>query len=414
MPTPIVTLPPILADPADFSRQAGTEINPFIFLKGSLVYQALFDSNTGTVAFFKSTAAGVNSLALDPTNAPTVTSGASMICYSDPASAIITVAYNAGFVHIVNFDTATDTYGTPIVSALNAHAAFAAGIGMFHRSSNGLYYVIYSAGGQLSYVTINSGGTTSAPVTMTPAVSAGQGVFYTKFDETTGIAFIFYLVSIAGGHFNCITISAADVVGTLVNITTDGVEWAEAVISSGTLNVAWVNNDGSKVYASSATVATAPTFSAAATLATITPPAVATYISINFIAGVLTALWCLTDLSFNPGVDEIDYSQFVTGSWTSPAVFYDEITNPPAGGLAYPDQFVHTLQVIGISNGWFAFTAMETEGACTGFILVAPGEAPPQPTLLCPIASTAMIGVFFSTMLLASGGTPPYTFEIIA
>ena len=415
---PIVTLAPILADPADFSRQSGTEINPFIFLKGSLIYQVLVDSNTGGLAVFKATAAGVNSLALDAANAPTIRSGGALVCYSDPASTIISIAYRetASFnLAIVNFDTATDTYGTPIVSTLNSGTAFAAGAGLFHRTSNGLYYIIYPVAGQLSYRTIDGGGTTSAAVAMTPAVSAGQGMFYTKFDESTGIAFFFYLVSIAGGHFNCITLSAADVVGTLVNIDTDGVEWVEAVIQSGTLSVAWINNDGSKVKTSSATVATAPTFAASTTLATLTPPEVATYISITFIGATLTVLWCLTDLSFDPGVDEIDYSQFIASAWTAPAVFYDELTNPPAGGLAYPNQFVHTLQVLGTAGGgWFAFTAMETEAACTGFILVAPGAAPPVPTLLCPIVSTAMIGVPFSTMLLASGGTPPYTFAILS
>ncbi len=379
---PIVTLAPILADPADFSRQSGTEINPFIFIKGSLVYQALFDSNTGTIAMFKATAAGVNSLALDTGNAPAVRTGGAMIGYSDPASDIITIAYRetGSFnLAIVNFDTATDTYGTPIVSTLNSGTAFAAGIGLFYRPGSGLYYVIYPVAGQLSYRTIDGAGTTSSAVAMTAAVSAGQGLFYTAFDESTGIASIFYLVSIAGGHFDCITLSAADIVGTTVNITTDGVEWVEAVIESGTLNVAWVNGNGKKVYASSATVSASPTFSAAANIVTVVAPAGVTYISIAFIAGVLTVIWCLTDFSFNPGVDEIDYSQFVASAWTTPDLFYDELTNPPAGGLTYPDQFVHTIQLVGISNGWFAFTAMETAGACTGFILVAPGVTPPPP-----------------------------------
>ncbi len=269
----------------------------------------------------------------------------------------------------------------------------------------------YSVGGQLTYRTIDGAGTTSAAVSMTAAVSAGQGLFYTAFDESTGIAFFFYLVSTVGGHFNCITLSAADVVGTAVNITADGVEWVEAVISSGTLSVAWVNVDGSKVYASDATVAAAPVFSAAATIDTLTPPEVATYISITFIAGVLTVLWCVTDLSFNPGIDEIDYSQFIAAAWTAPAVFYDEITNPPSGGLIYPNQFVHTLQVLGIGGGWFAFTAMETAGACTGFILVAPGSAL---SLDCPAGgTTATVGVFYDEFLQVAGGTPPYFFEII-
>ncbi len=413
---PIITLAPILADPIDNSRQAGTEINPFIFLKGSLVYQVLSDSNSGFMAVFKSTAAGVNSAALDSANAPALTAN-SIICYSDPASSVIHIGYRAAvFFSIVTFDTATDTYSAPITSTVGGAIVFRRGIGLFYRSGSALHYVVYpdDSSGFLSYRTIDGAGTTSAAVHIITAATNTQGLFYTAFDESSGIALLFYLQSLASQRLNCITLSAADAIGAAVNITSDGAEWAEAVISSGTLNVAWVNGAGSKVYASSATVATAPTFSAAATIATITPPAAATYISITSIAGMLTVLWCLTDLSFNPGIDEIDYSQFIAAAWTAPAVFYDAITNPPAGGLPYPNQFLHTLQVLETAGGgWFAFTAMETSGACTGFILVAPGVA--GISILCPVAPiTAFVGVpYVSDAPVVAGDTPPDTFVLL-
>ncbi len=39
---------------------------------------------------------------------------------------------------------------------------------------------------------------------------------------------------------------------------------------------------------------------------------------------------------------------------------------------------------------------------------------PNPPAIVCPIATTATVGVPYTGMLLATDGLPPYTYEIIA
>jgi len=375
----LVTTPPILADPIAFSRQSGVEINPFVFVKGTHAYEVL-TGNTGLLSVFKSTAAGVTTASLDQANAPLIQSG-TFVCYSNPSSSVITIAFaqsGTNNLGIVDFDTATDTYGTAHVSGTSG--VFARGAGVFFRPSNSSYYHVYAAAGtgQLKYIKMTAG-VFAAPVNITAAETGGQGQFYAAFDPTSNIALLFYLLSTATQKFNCVSLDASDTVGVPVTITSDGVEWVDATINSGTLSVVWVNQDGTKVNVSASAVSTTPAFPAT-NLKTVAAPVGLSYPSITLDwTGALTAFWCVGDRSFNPGVDEVDYSQLIAGVWTAPAQFYDAITNPPAGGLPYPSQFVHTLQVATISNGWVGVTAMET-GFCTGFILVVPGIPTPPAT----------------------------------
>lgn len=433
----VVTLAPILSDPVDQSRQSAIEINPFVFPKGNFVYEILVDSNTNKIKVQQSNYDGTGTTELDSANAPSLASS-SLICYSDPSSAIIHIAYQTtgtNKVAIITINTTTKLYSSIITSTFTGTTAFGHGIGLFYRPGSGLYYVSYADASTLNYITIDGAGVTSAPVIGPTTESVGQGLFYTKFDETSGIAFWFHLQSTGTQRFNCTTLSALDVIGTPVNITTDGIEWAEAVISGTRLDVAWINQNSTKVNTTGCTIATAPVFDAVANLNTVVAPTAVTYISITYDwLNQLSVFWCYTNLSAPPGVDEIHFSQFISAAWTAPAVFYDAVANPPSGALPYPGNFVHTLQVVKtIHNSWFAVTAMET-GTCAGFILVAPGIAPnPPPTpglaptkcplnfddssgnvaIACPVfGSPATVGVLYSNQMVVTGATAPLSFLI--
>lgn len=377
----LVSATPTLIDAVDFSRQSATEINPFLFVKGGYIYEVLLGNGATTVNIFKSAANGTTSAVLDSANAPVV-SNSSFVCYSAPASSVITIAYKFGFfVAIVDFDTATDTYGMPSVSAINQ--AFTNGTGVFYRESNSTYYVFRANSLSLDYITMTAG-VWSAPVAMTAAqTGAGQALFYTAYDPASGIATLFYLI---GGNLTAITLSAADVVGTPVTIGARP-QWVDAVIRAGVLYFVWVDDTGQIVYYSTGTVAASPTFAAPATLESVGGSVALSYPAIAFDgSGVLTAFWVNIDNSSPPGVDEIDYSQLVAAVWTAPDVFYDAVANPPPDDVGYPGQFIHTQQVIWL-GGWFVMVAMEdTFSHCVGYAALAPDSSPVPATVVSPPA----------------------------
>ncbi len=113
-----------------------------------------------------------------------------------------------------------------------------------------------------------------------------------------------------------------------------------------------------------------------------------------------------------------------SGSWdTVPTLFWDELTDPPTPPQTIYDDGAPISVVVAdsplamaLTTGYFGQDQLADDFCAIQIFIQVPFEPPPPPvpTLLCPVRSTAQIGVPFSTMLLASGGTPPYTFAIIA
>jgi hypothetical protein len=75
--------------------------------------------------------------------------------------------------------------------------------------------------------------------------------------------------------------------------------------------------------------------------------------------GRLNVFSIVQDLTDVPNESFAYQSVFNGTSWSPPAVFYDEITNPPPGGFA---EAFHKFDAIQLSTGWIATTAMGALG----------------------------------------------------
>lgn len=107
--------------------------------------------------------------------------------------------------------------------------------------------------------------------------------------------------------------------------------------------------------------------------------------------GKLTVRYILNLGAPLPGTTaQIMQSQYDSGTdaWDAPVVYYDLLANPPVGFDPVDEQFMETGQ------------ALFFEGTTTPL------------SLACPVNNAGAVGVAFSSTLIASGGTAPYTYAI--
>ena len=138
------------------------------------------------------------------------------------------------------------------------------------------------------------------------------------------------------------------------------------------------------------------------------------------INGNLVAFAWWEDYTTDPITDQLLMWTFDgTSSWGSPVLFFDEVANPPIFSIDQADQFGHTGGAVQLPNGsWVFSTAFEimptVSEVCGGFVLVSPPLGPGPLTLAFPVTNTGTVGQPYSGQLIASVGTPPYTFSIIS
>ncbi len=96
--------------------------------------------------------------------------------------------------------------------------------------------------------------------------------------------------------------------------------------------------------------------------------------------GAPTYLWVVVDQS-TADPDQLWINKRIAGVWGTPQLFYDAAANPPVGGVATIDQFIHTDSGIQFADGqYLVITALETVDdedvpSCTGFALIDPAGA---------------------------------------
>ncbi len=116
----------------------------------------------------------------------------------------------------------------------------------------------------------------------------------------------------------------------------------------------------------------------------------------------------------NSELDAIYYSSNLGMGWSAPVLFYDANSFPPPETIAPDDQFIHRISIAVLNSGLFG-TAVNLEssafdGACIGFTLIdsTGGEL----AISCNNPPPGTVGQPYTHDLLASGGTPPYTFAV--
>lgn len=436
----LVTTPPIMIDPAFFSRIARTAdstgwSDPVCgpFPVGSSWY-AFLQRNDGCpasgidarIGIWKSTDDGATWVLQDSANSPPDLLFADIPRFN-PISGIIEVAYVdlvTATTVLYGFDTATDLWGSPSASTGGAPGTTGSHGLELARLSNGDFFVFFAPG-------------------------AGTGLFYRKFSGGTWGAAT--NIDAAGRHINAVLVDSSDRIhiayirtGTVLRYlqmdgagTTSGgatlITGASSVpvgamqIIGTSLYIPWVDNQiGGTPNVSVGTPLNAPVFttvqvSADATSASVHQDYCNTALDST---GQLVYFWTEVNVSDGSILDVVNMAKFNGATFDPQTVFYDANTNPPATGVSASGQFIHTISVANqrVSDSvWFAIVAMETsepdgcnpDGTvhCSGFLLVTPAAG--SPTAVCPTA-IPKFGIPFNTTIQVIGGTAPFTFALIA
>lgn len=393
---PTITAQPIQLSNTPPYRQAGGtnfgELNPFVFKVGSNLYWLAAETQTTSgkrIGMFKravSAAQGVwttQSDGLDSANSPDAGSQSGRLqVFDDSATtgkiAVLYLLTDLTSLKICEFDTNTDTWGTPTASVTVADLSNKWG---FTREADGTYLVIGGRSGHLYYIT-NSGGVWSAVTDTTLAASVGllAGGLIDGSDNS------FVLLNESGFNMTLRYLSKTRVLSSAVVITTVRANASQrpgmCFYGASGIAVGWVPSSGGNhgnVMVSIATTATAAVFTDYSVYSSYGPflNEVHSYITPVIGADASTLNVFFVALDNDVPLDQIMQSTFDgVSSWSAATVYYDEITNPPVNGLTPPGntaQFIHTLQAIELPQGWGVAFALETNN-------VGVPEGPPPAT----------------------------------
>ncbi len=439
----LITQTPVLIDPVAYSRASfdpSNRFGPFRF--GSALYLVLQGQNDAIAPFtdnqqlgvFKSTDKGNSWTRQDIPGTPVALDDTMNYASYYPTSenGIISILYQASNAHgtqVVDFDCSTDTFGTPSVALTPSIFTIVSGFGgiQFFKQAGGDYWVFFTrVSAPLGfYYRKLSGGTWSAQtavdvVAYTSNSGTNTGIINPATGDMLVLAFSFatYPTGLTTKQY-LITNS-----GVVTGPTAAFANFFNQVIMAiwGTSYVVPYTDDQVNLKVAIGTPLAAPVWS----ISTVDGPYPVNTIPVDPVAfldkdGNAIVAWIKVNTLDQTA--NLIYDSTNTGSgWSAPLLVYDSLANPSMVPGFTQSQGAHTLgNGIQLADGnWVFATALDIGNAdtgafpCAGFVLVTAPPSPPVPTLACPIASTAQIGVFFSTMLLASGGTPPYTFAILS
>jgi hypothetical protein len=381
---PIVTSPPILIDPVNFSRQSVGEINPMLALFGTTLYLILCTPQVlpQRIVGYKSVDDGASWTLLDSTNSPvTIVTSSQNNAYFNQLTGLIGVLYigAAGGPIVSVLNTATGLWLAPGTEGGNAIEP--AERVFFYQLSNSDY--VYIGGGFFSntlHAVKYSGGAWDGG-TGTDTGLAGANVMGGMRDAADAAHIVYN--DVLNGFLKYARVASDFSAGAPHTLLASGFGLDRAsVIPFGADTVAIGYTDQLSVFVSIGTPLAAAVFTDY-TIQTVGGSAAVSYVTLAVgNNGKLVVRWTVTDQGVNPEVDEIRESTLDGGVWSAPVVFYDEITNPPANAAPSPFQFVHTGDMLQLASGvWVFATAMETippddTEKCTGLILLGGSNVP--------------------------------------
>ncbi len=420
---PTITTPPVQVSTDPEFRQSRSELNPFSFQVGAQLYQVLVAAQDvqRRLGVFKRATADVGGAWVRQDDAGTPDAG-NQLGYLYPVfdsnTGIIRVFYiltSDSLFHYCDFDTNTDTWGTP-----SPGASYGATSGAFNRNfiayqkSNSDFVGVFSTSTNLYYFTVIANAWSGVTVLL------GSGATHLYDGFVDGSDNFYFLLVETSAHLNWRIIDPSFGISAFHTFTStlDFVAARPAIIQvdSTTAAVGYEVTDGLRALI--ATVITNFNTVPVYTPNTIAIPATTEALSYATFAigldGKLNAFYVRLDYIVDPIVDQLEQSVFDGANWVAGTVYYDATANPPSDTVPDPlNQFIHTAQPIELPQGWSMATTMETIDGddnqwCTGFFM-DPESSPPAQTL--QLNKTVIGGnkIAADFILTATGSDSPAT-----
>ncbi len=406
MPTPIQ----VSSDPQ--FRDSASEINPDLFTVGSNLYRVLVASQgEAKIGVFKRAVSDVNGawVEKDSANSPdnTTQSGYFNAVLNGTKVAILYLKSDTVSLKIVEFETATDTYGSP-----TAALTISASAGTFCFFLRGAVYTVIGSGGANTYAVTNTGGTWSsitnlfgAPITILyGGVLNAFGKYFFIYNQVSfHLEFASLDASLVYTHLHTFTNNLRSITETnsIVSLSTTslavgfistapgGIAFGVTIVGGLDTTPGYANTPG--VYAQGVTE-------------TIGYPTLALGLG-----GTLNAFYVRKDVTTTPVVNEIDRSVYSGSAFFPVAALYDAVAFPPAGGVSDTSQVIRAIQPVAFGSGWELALTLNTfvdpDTFQTGFFLDLGGTGTGQ-TLRLVKSVVGGLSSPFEFTINADGPTP--------
>lgn len=387
----LVQAPPTLIDAVNYSAQFGQQINPFgIFQKSaSAWYQVLTYSDGTAIGVWLSTNQGTTWTEQDtPNHIPRTANVTGQSVYFNSATGVIQILWQGpgapGFVlKVTAFDTGTNAYGA--TSAASPDLQNPSGAAIYQQSGGTIVVAVnvgVGGGNALKQLTLIAGvwaGPTALGVVTDPQLEV-RGVA----EDSSDRGHLDY--NGPGAELWYATISAALVLSAPQQLSvnysgdiTDQKIWGNNIV------IAWIETNAGTANILKVAIGTplaAPVFTTYTvdTVSGASEQFIGPEISFDKDGNLVLFV---TDFNIAGDIDRLLKYAFssATSAWGASVLFYDSVTNPPAGGVSLFDQLVFTGASVQLASGaWVYSTQMGTHGptglqsnVATGLILMAPG-----------------------------------------
>ncbi len=380
---------------------------------------------------FKSTDSGATWAVQDAANSASPTNGEDFVFRAGTLIKALTVTAGGKYVLKI-FDTATDTWGAfsadgPAASPSVSQAQFRARMCQVASGDVYVFYAFQTSAGPVQVdlrYTIFSSGSWSAPVVLLAGAPNLSHWVDGVLPVSSTLIYVFLKENATAttnlGALAYITLTTSGVIGSLTAIDGNNIKYASghsAVWGSSILLPYFDTSQLAGVYIG--TPLTAPAWSFTL-LDTTAAPATADTGTVNdftsafgFVDGATAYVVWANASTGALTVNQVLYSSNDGSGWTVPALLYDEIANPPVWiGSNFPDLYSISANVIG--GNLLIISNINCDG--TAFVGNVPVTTPLA--IICNTPPSGTVGQLYSPpgghSFLASGGTPPYTFAIIA
>ncbi len=409
---------PIQVSPDDAQfRQSASEINPYYFEIGTQLYQVLVASQgEAKIGVFKRAKSSIEGAwaeedsASSPDNA--AQSGYLNVVKNGTKLAILYLLDDFVSLKIVEFDTATDTYGSP-TSALTIPTSN----GTFAFVLKGSMYVVIGSGPATlsanTYVVTNTGGTWSS---ITNIIAAPAITLYGALLDVFGM--LRFFGNRVSQHLDMWTLdNSLALVSFIPHTFTNNLDFSKGrpsmvQISSTSYAVGFFTtlalHPFTAIVVTNTNTSPIYTPNSVYVQPSIGDPEEGSYATLALgLGGNLTAFFVRRNITSIPVIDEVDRSTISAGTWSAYATYYDAVANPPAGGASDTSQIIRALQPIQFGSGWSLALTMNTvsgeDTLQTGFYIDACGAGQTLQLTKTVIGGSAVPAMW---LLTGTGPTP--------